>query len=57
LTRSAAGAFSGDDPKGKDFATERMAAAASELHDMVIDAWRTSADAVVGYPHVKDAGC
>jgi len=53
LTRSAACAFSGDDPKGKDFAAERMAAAAPELRDMVMDAWRTSADAAVGYPHVK----
>jgi hypothetical protein len=48
-----AGAFSGDDPKGKDFAAERMAAAASELRDLVIEAWRTSADAAVGYPKVK----
>jgi hypothetical protein len=47
-----AGAFSGDDPKGKEFAAERMAAAASELRDMIIDAWRTSADAAVGYPKV-----
>jgi hypothetical protein len=47
-----AGTFSGDDPKGKDFAAERMAAAASELRDMVIDAWRTSGDAAVGYPKV-----
>jgi hypothetical protein len=30
-----------------------MAAAASELRDMVIEAWRTSGDAAVGYPHVK----
>jgi hypothetical protein len=32
---------------------ERMASAASELRDLVIEAWRTSADATVGYPHVK----
>jgi hypothetical protein len=38
---------------GKDFAAERMAAAASELRDLVIDAWRSSADTAVGYPHVK----
>ena len=38
---------------GKDFAAERMAAAASELRDMVIDARRTNGDAAVGYPHVK----
>jgi hypothetical protein len=48
-----AGAFSGDDPKGKEFAAERMAAAVSELRDIVINAWRTSADSAVGYPHVK----
>jgi hypothetical protein len=53
LKRSAAGTFSGDDLKGKDFAAERMAAAASELRDMVMEAWRTSADAAVGYPHVQ----
>lgn len=47
------GAFSGDDPRGKDFAAERLAAAASELRDMVVDAWRSSEDAVVGYPHVE----
>jgi hypothetical protein len=47
------GAFRGDDPKGKEFAAERLAAAVSELRDMVIDAWRTSGDAGVGYPHVK----
>jgi hypothetical protein len=39
-------------PMGKDFATERMAAATIELRDMTVDAWR-SADAAVGYPHVK----
>src|SRR5262249_17813255 len=48
-----AGAFSDGDPKGKDFAAERMAAAASELRDLVNEAWRTSADAAVGYPKVK----
>jgi hypothetical protein len=53
LVVSAAGAFSGDDPKGKVFAAERMAAASAELRDMVIDAWRTSAAAAVGYPKVK----
>jgi hypothetical protein len=45
--------LSSDEQKGKDFAAARMATGASELRDMVIDAWRTSADAVVGNPHVK----
>jgi hypothetical protein len=44
-----AGAFRDDEPKGKEFAAERIAAAVSELRDMIIDAWRTSADASVGY--------
>jgi hypothetical protein len=48
-----AGAFSDGDPKGKGFEAERMAVAASELRDLVIDAWRASADTAVGYPHVK----
>jgi hypothetical protein len=48
-----AGAFSGDDPKGKDYATERMTAASAELRDLVTDAWRASTDTAVGYPHVK----
>ena len=47
------GAFSGSDPKGTNFAAERLAAGVSELRDMIVDAWRASQDAVVGYPQVK----
>jgi hypothetical protein len=39
--------------RGKDFTAERIAVATTELRDMVIDAWRTSTDVGVGYPHVK----
>jgi hypothetical protein len=44
-------------PMDKDFAAKRMAAAASELSDLVVEAWRTSADAAVGYPKVKARRC
>ena len=35
---------------GADFAAERIAAAASELLDLVVDAWNASATTGVGYP-------
>lgn len=47
------GAFRGSDSKGVDFAAARLAAGASELRDMIVDAWRSSEDASVGYPPVK----
>ncbi|HEV2545758.1 MAG TPA: hypothetical protein VGU20_00315 [Stellaceae bacterium] len=53
LGQEKAGAFSGVDPKGKEFGAQRMAAAVSELRDLVIEAWRTSSEAAVGYPRVK----
>lgn len=48
-----AGAFMGTDPRGAAFVSERLAAAASELRDMVIEAWRASARLSVGYPALK----
>jgi len=46
LCGAAAGVCSplaGDEAKGKEFAAERIAAAVSELRDMIIDAWRKNA--------------
>ena len=38
--------------KGSAFLAERLAAAASELRDLIQDAWAASLDARVGYPEV-----
>jgi hypothetical protein len=46
-------AFDGANQEGKEFAAQRIAAAVSELRDMVIDAWHSSTDATVGYPPVR----
>ena len=45
-----AGGLKGDHPAGAGFAAERIAAAASELRDLVVDAWSASATTPVGYP-------
>jgi len=50
-----AGGFKYGDPRGRAFAAERLAAGASELRDMVVDAWRASAKLSVGYPPVLPA--
>jgi hypothetical protein len=47
-----AGAFTGNATAGRVFAADRLAAAVSELRDMIISAWRTSIDSTVGYPPV-----
>lgn len=47
------GGFKGSDPRGTAFVTERLAAGASQLRDMVVDAWRASGDSTVGYPAVS----
>ena len=47
-----AGAFSVNPAAGRDFAADRLAAAVSELRDMIVMAWRTSVDSTVGYPPV-----
>jgi hypothetical protein len=48
-----AGAFSGQDPRGRDFAVQRLAAGASELRDLVAAAWRASASASIGWPPTR----
>jgi hypothetical protein len=45
-----AGGLKGEHPAGAAFAAERLAAAASELRDLVQDAWSASASVKVGYP-------
>ncbi len=49
-------AFDANAPEGKAFVAARIAAGASELRDMAIDAWHASADARMGFEHlsVKD---
>ena len=44
------GGFRGGDARSRDFLTARLAAGASELRDMIVDAWRASAHAQVGWP-------
>jgi hypothetical protein len=46
------GAFSENTPAGNDFAASRIASAVSELRDMIISAWRMSAESTVGYPPI-----
>lgn len=48
-----AGGFNGSDKTGKDFVSARIAAGASELRDLIVDAWRDSANATVGYPAIS----
>ncbi|MFI4998432.1 MAG: S1/P1 Nuclease [Reyranellales bacterium] len=47
------GAFAGRTEAGIAFATARLAAGAAATRDMIVDAWRTSADMAVGYPEIK----
>jgi hypothetical protein len=41
------------DPRGIAFATARLAAGATAVRDMIVDAWRQSAHTPVGYPMVN----
>lgn len=50
-----AGGFVNDDPRGATFATQRLAAGASELRDWITAAWRASARSSIGWPAVKVA--
>jgi hypothetical protein len=50
-----AGAFVHASPEGRAFVAARLAVGAAMLRDMVVDAWRASAEASVGYPAVKVA--
>ena len=45
-------AFYGVTQAAKKFVAVRLGAVVSELRDMVVDAWRSSTDATVGYPPV-----
>ena len=47
------GAFKSATPAAVDFATARLAAGAQAARDMIVDAWRASADGMVGYPMVS----
>lgn len=50
-----AGGFGAGDRRGIDFATQRLAAGAGELRDLIVIAWRTSGQAEIGWPKVKVA--
>jgi hypothetical protein len=50
-----AGGFKPGDARGAAFATERLAVGASELRDMITEAWRASAERKVGWPAVAVA--
>jgi len=41
------------DPRGIAFATTRLAAGATAVRDMIVEAWQQSADTPVGYPMVN----
>ena len=50
-----AGAFREADPRGAVFVNARLAAGAAELRDLIILAWRASADVSIGWPAVRVA--
>jgi len=43
------GGFVGDDARGRAFTAQRLADGASELRDLIVDAWRLSETETVGY--------
>lgn len=47
-----AGGLKPGDPRGTAFATERMAVGASELRDLIVEAWKASAYAKIGWKPV-----
>ena len=47
------GGFKKGDPRGIAFATSRLAAGATALRNMIVDAWQDSAETPVGYPMVN----
>lgn len=49
------GAFKDGDPRGRVFVAARLAAGATQLRNMIVDAWRRSATAEAGWPKVKVA--
>lgn len=48
-----AGGMKPGDSRGIDFATRRLGVGASELRDLIVEAWRASANAEVGWKPVK----
>ena len=50
-----AGGFATDDTRGTTFATQRLAAGASELRDLITLAWRAAGEGSIGWPAVKVA--
>lgn len=50
-----AGAFRDTDPRGAAFVNGRLGAGAAELRDLIVLAWRASADVSIGWPAVKVA--
>jgi hypothetical protein len=50
-----AGGFRPADPRGVAFATERLAEGASMLRDLIVAAWRDSADQKVGWSPIRVA--
>ena len=50
-----AGGLRDGNPAGKRFTVTRLAAGASMLRDLYVDAWRASATAEVGWPKIKVA--
>lgn len=50
-----AGGLGPADPRGAAFATERLAAGATELRDLIVEAWRAGGKAQVGWPAVSVA--
>lgn len=50
-----AGGLQPEDPRGKAFATERLAAGAAELRDLIVRAWDDSAAITVGWTPVSVA--
>ena len=50
-----AGAFIDGDARGRDFDEMVLAAAASEVRDLVVEAWRASASITVGWPETPVA--
>ncbi|HEX5379692.1 MAG TPA: S1/P1 Nuclease, partial [Phenylobacterium sp.] len=48
-----AGGFQNADPRGVAFAGERLGAGASELRDLIVEAWNVSPRMTVGYPAIS----
>ncbi len=47
--------YTKNDPKAVAFVAQRLAAGAAELRDQIVDAWKSSATWVVGYPLINVA--